>query len=139
MADDQLPPLPEPALIGGIGDYREHYTTEQMTAYATAATEALRQRVAELERYERAWNEWRSLQSGDVQKMFDAAMRCAELEQLLKVMERQYADALEGFAKMQQEVLDALADIANSDDMTLKFARATAKRIYTLYRKGESK
>jgi hypothetical protein len=29
--------------------------------------------------------------------------RCADLEQLLKVMERQYADALEGFAKMQQE------------------------------------
>jgi hypothetical protein len=29
--------------------------------------------------------------------------RVAELEQLLKVAERQYADAIEGFAKMQQE------------------------------------
>jgi hypothetical protein len=29
--------------------------------------------------------------------------RCAELEQLLKVMERQYAAALEGFAKMIRE------------------------------------
>jgi hypothetical protein len=113
MADDPLPLLPATDWHDN-GDCFGHertplYTAEQMTAYATEATEALRQRVAKLERYERAWNEWRSLQSGDVQKMFDAAMRCAELEQLLKVMERQYADALERIQKMQPEAWIELA------------------------------
>jgi hypothetical protein len=35
--------------------------------------------------------------------------RCAELEQLLKVMERQYADALERIQKMQPEAWIELA------------------------------
>jgi hypothetical protein len=69
MAGEPLPPLPEPDV--GLGVHRWAYSDMQMRDYATAATEALRQRVA-------------------------------ELEQLLKVMERQYADALERFQKMQQ-------------------------------------
>lgn len=41
------PPLPEPALIGGIGDYREHYTADQMHAYADACVAEALERAAQ--------------------------------------------------------------------------------------------
>jgi hypothetical protein len=73
---DPLPPLPRPvSYTSGYANFSETQVIGYATAYATAATTALRQRVA-------------------------------ELEQLLKVMERQYADALERFQKMHRENLE---------------------------------
>jgi len=50
-------------------------------------------RIIELEKYEKAWRDWLSLQGGDVTKMFDAARRCerveAEMEKLKIVLVRE--------------------------------------------------
>jgi len=50
-------------------------------------------RIMELEKYEKAWHDWLSLQGGDVTKMFDAARRCerieAEMEKLKIVLARE--------------------------------------------------
>ena len=40
------------------------------------------------ERYKAAWNEWRSLQTGDVQKLFDAAIRCTAAERRVAELEK---------------------------------------------------
>jgi hypothetical protein len=52
MTPDQLPPLPETAHRGptGTGDYFNAYTADQMHAYATAATAALRAEMDALRR-----------------------------------------------------------------------------------------
>jgi CHASE1-domain containing sensor protein len=105
---DPLPPLPRPvSYTSGYANFAESQVIGYATAYATAATEALRQRVAELERYERAWNEWRSLQSGDVQKMFDAAMRCAELEQRMAEWKALHEIELDEIASLRAKLAEA--------------------------------
>jgi len=43
----ELPPLPEPCLIGGIGDYREHWDADQMRKYGRACERAAYERAAQ--------------------------------------------------------------------------------------------
>lgn len=46
MSDYELPPLPEPRLIGGIGDYREYWDADQMREYGRAVERAAYERAA---------------------------------------------------------------------------------------------
>ena len=95
---------------------------------ATYYARALK-RVKELERYKKAWIEWRSLQSGDVEKMLDAAIRC-------EVAERDNARHVRICAEQATEIAELSSNYKKVYEIALAWFNGDSFALNALIKKG---
>lgn len=108
MTPMTAPKLPEPPEVFVHGeshvntqlnelcvDFYEYQKLRQVASTALEESKGLREEVERLKRYETAWHEWRSLQTGDATKMMDAAIRCTAAESRVEELRKDAAELIE--------------------------------------------